>query len=55
MASGGKKETPKKGFDWPEKDIQFMIEKLVATGRFEVLPTSINTSATQDHGASHKV
>ena len=51
MASGGKKETPKKGFDWPEKDIEFMIEQLVATGRFEVLPTSINTSVTQDLGA----
>lgn len=55
MASGGEKETPKKGFDWPEKDIQFMIEQLVATGRFEVLPTSINTSATQDLGARPKV
>ena len=33
MASGGKKETPKKGFDWPEKDIEFMIEQLVATGQ----------------------
>ena len=55
MASGGKKETPKKGFDWPEKDIEFMIEQLVATGRFEVLPTSINTSVTQDLGARPKV
>ena len=55
MASSGKKETPKKGFDWPEKDIQFMIEELVATGRFEVLSTSINASVTQDLGARPKV
>ena len=32
-----------------------MIEQLVATGRFEVLPTSINTSVTQDLGARPKV
>ena len=55
MASGGKRESPIKGFDWPEKDIQFMIEQLVATGRFEVLPLSINTSVTQDLGARPKV
>lgn len=55
MASGGKKETPTKGFDWPEEDLQFMIEQLVATGRFEVLPTSISTSLTQNLGARPKV
>ena len=55
MASGRKRESPKKGFDWPEKDIQFMIEQLVATGRFKVLPLSINTSVTQDLGARPKV
>ena len=32
-----------------------MIEQLVATGRFEVLPTSIDTSVTQDLGARPKV
>ena len=32
-----------------------MIEQLVATGRFEVLPKSINTSVTQDLGARPKV
>ena len=32
-----------------------MIEQLVATGRFEVLPTSIDTSVTLDLGARPKV
>ena len=51
MAEGG--ENPKvdlKTF-WPDKDVEFMIEMLRATGRYEVVPLELeNVSGPDNYG-----